>query len=308
METNNAFTRLHVMMFAGPNGSGKTSLIDDIVHTGLAPVRHVYPLPASVINPDQVAKDLGADFPDQDARDEAAQNAAVKARADAIAGKLPFAFETVMSHPSRMNEMLVLKEQGYQLLLTFICTDDAAKNVARVTQRYETGTTTGHYVAPDKVRERYGRTLALLPRAAEIADAVVIYDNSVDFEKPALQAVIERDGQFAVAPGAREWVIQCLVQPLQQREREREQLFVSLQEHGHQMTLADELHGHYSGPVLFYTPYFVAQLDTATSQAVVHDRIMLDTGRRGIGDAAPAYAHNQQLTVSYCPASAPQVG
>lgn len=307
MLNNTPRTSLHVMMFAGPNGSGKTSLIDDITQSGLAPVRHVYPFPASVINPDQVAKDLSAHFATQDARDEAAQSAAVKARADAIAGKLPFAFETVMSHPSRMNEMLVLKEQGYQLLLTFICTDDAAKNVARVTQRYETGTTTGHYVAPDKVRERYGRTLALLPRAAEIADTVVIYDNSVDFEKPALQAVIERDGQFAVAPGAREWVIQCLVQPLQQRERERDQLFASLQEHGHQMDFADELHGHYNGPVLFHTPYFVAQLDTATSLAVVHDRIMLDTARKGVGDAMPAYTHNEQLTISYSPASAPQV-
>ncbi|MET0266613.1 MAG: zeta toxin family protein [Duganella sp.] len=170
------------MVFAGPNGAGKTSVIEEIKHTGLATVHGVYPVPARFINPDQVAKDLKGDFANQDARDEAAQAAAVQARAEAIASKLPFAFETVMSHPSRINEMLMLKEQGYRLFLTFITTDDPEKNVARVKFRYETGTTTGHYVAPQKVRERYVRTLALLPRASEIADNVYIYDNSTDTE------------------------------------------------------------------------------------------------------------------------------
>lgn len=69
------------MVFAGPNGSGKTSLIDEIKQTGLATVRGVYPLPAYFINPDQVAKDLKGDFPDQNARDEAAQSAAMRIRA-----------------------------------------------------------------------------------------------------------------------------------------------------------------------------------------------------------------------------------
>jgi predicted ABC-type ATPase len=46
---------LHVVVFAGPNGFGKTSLIDEIKETRLATVRGVYPLPAYFINPDQVA-------------------------------------------------------------------------------------------------------------------------------------------------------------------------------------------------------------------------------------------------------------
>ena len=272
---------LHVVVFAGPNGSGKTSLIDDIKETGLATVRGVYPVPTLFINPDQVAKDLQGEFADQDARDLAAARAAVSMRAEATENRLPFAFETVMSHPSRINEMLMLKEQDYRLFLTFITTDDPEKNVARVTLRYETGTTTGHYVAPDKVRERYHRTLALLPRAAEIADAVYIYDNSVDFEKPKLQAVIERDAQFSVSPDAKDWVMQRLVHPLQQRERELDQLIAALEKDGHQVGDADELNGTYKGAVLLKTTYFLAQLDDATKQAVIHDRLMLDTGRKG---------------------------
>ena len=298
---------LHVVVFAGPNGSGKTSLIDEIKQTGLDTMRGVYPLPAHFINPDQVAKDLEGDFADQNARDEAAQSAAMRIRAEVTASKLPFAFETVMSHPSRINEMLMLKEQDYRLFLTFITTDDPEKNVARVTLRYETGTTTGHYVAPDKVRERYHRTLALLPRAAEIADAVYIYDNSIDFEKPKLQAVIERDAQFSVSPDAKEWVMRRLVHPLQQRERELDQLIAGLEKDGHQVFDVDELNGTYKGAVLMKTTYFLAQLDDATKQAVIHDRLMLDTGRNGADNEPPAYAQRESLTIKYSPANAPQV-
>lgn len=298
---------LHVVVFAGPNGSGKTSLIDEIKQTGLATVRGVYPLPAYFINPDQVAKDLQGEFPNQNARDEAAQSAAMRIRAEATESKLPFAFETVMSHPSRINEMLMLKEQDYRLFLTFITTDDPEKNVDRVTLRYETGTTTGHYVAPDKVRERYHRTLALLPRAAEIADAVYIYDNSVDFEKPKLQAVIERDGQFSVSPDVKDWVIQRLVHPLQQRERELDQLVADLEKVGYQVADVDELHGTYKGVILSTTTYFLAQLEDTTKQAVIHDRLMLDTGIKGAGNEPPAYAHRENLAVHYSPANAPRV-
>lgn len=298
---------LHAVVFAGPNGSGKTSLIDEIKQTGLATVRGVYPLPAYFINPDQVAKDLQGDFPDQNARDEAAQRAAMRIRAEATASKLPFAFETVMSHPSRINEMLMLKEQDYRLFLTFITTDDPEKNVARVTLRYETGTTTGHYVAPDKVRERYHRTLALLPRAAEIADAVYIYDNSVDFEKPRLQAVIERGGQFSVSSDAREWVIQRLVRPLQQRERELDELIATLEKKGYRIGEPDELNGTYEGAIVSTSSYYLAQLDVATNQAVIHDRLMLDSGHKGTDNAPPRYAIGDSLTIHYSPANAPLI-
>ena len=298
---------LHVVVFAGPNGSGKTSLIDEIKKTGLETVRGVYPLPAYFINPDQVAKDLQGDFIDQNARDEAAQSAAMRIRAEATASKLPFAFETVMSHPSRINEMLMLKEQGYRLFLTFIATNDPEKNVARVTLRYETGTTTGHYVAPEKVRERYHRTLALLPRAAEIADAVYVYDNSIDYAMPSLQAVIERDEQFSVALTAEPWVYKYLVRPLQQRERELDQLISDLEKAGLSVGDTDELNGKYKGAVVSATTYYLAQLDASTGQAVIHDRLMLDPGQKTLTNPTPAYSPNESLTIYYSPANAPRV-
>lgn len=270
-------------------------------------MRGVVPLPEHFINPDQVAKDLKGEFADQNARDEAAQRAAMAARAEAIAGRLPFAFETVMSHPSRINEMLMLKEQGYHLFLTFITTDDPEKNVERVKFRYETGSTTGHYVKPDKVRVRYHRTLALLPRAAEIADAVYVYDNSIDGKGATLQVVIERGGQFSIADGAEDWVIEKLVRPLQRREEEMDQLMDALARTGYQLADTDELRGAYDGVVLTTTDYFIAHYDAAQNQTVLHDRLMLETANRTQGQLPVAYQDGEFLTVRYSTENVPLV-
>lgn len=297
----------YVMVFAGPNGSGKTSLIEEIERTGLSTFKGDYPLPARFINPDQVAKDLTGDFPDQNARDEAAQRTAMHIRAEATASKLPFAFETVMSHPSRINEMLLFKQQGYRLFLAFIATGDPEKNVDRVTLRYQTGTTTGHYVPPDKVGERYHRTLALLPRAAEIADAVYIYDNSIDFKKAGLQVVIERGETFSVIPNATEWVIAQLIQPLQRREREWRELAVALAKSAYPLGDTDELRGTYAGAVLSTSNYYMAQWNEASRQAVIHDRLMLETGRHDSGNTRLDYVQGEILTIRYSPTNAPEV-
>ena len=137
------------------------------------------------------------------------------------------------------------------------------------------------------MRERYTRTLALLPRAAEIADAVYIYDNSADFVKPTLQIVIESDSLFAVAENAKEWVRKYLVDPLRQRE--------------------NELNGTYKGPVLFQTAYYLAQFDESSSQALVHDRLMLDTAQVSLANAPPAYSLKEILTIQYSQANAPKI-
>ncbi|MYN29196.1 zeta toxin family protein [Duganella levis] len=296
-----------VVVFAGPNGSGKTSLIEELKQTGLATMRGVVPLPTYFINPDQVAKDLEGEFPDQNARDEAAQRAAMQARATAIAGRLPFAFETVMSHPSRISEMLLLKEQGYHLFLTFITTDDPEKNVERVTYRYETGSTTGHYVQPEKVRERYHRTLALLPRAAEIADAVYVYDNSVNDKGATLQVVIERDGQFSVADDAKAWAVAQLIKPLQAREEELDYLLSSLDGVGYPCGDTDELRGSYTGPVLTSTPNFLAQYDSAAKLARIHDRLLLETAVLRPGQVRRNYREGDVVTIRYTVDGAPVV-
>lgn len=295
---------MHVIVFGGPNGSGKTSLIDEVRKTGLQTLRGVYPVPQYFINPDQVAKDLVGDFATQDERDRAAFAAAVKIRAQTIESKKSFAFETVMSHPSRINEMLRLKEQGYLLLLTFVTTDDPEKNVARVNFRFATGTTTGHFVPPERVRDRYQRTLQLLPKAVEVADAVFVYDNSEDFVKAKLQGYIENDN-FVITDKPKPWVLNRLVTPLQSRENNLETLVLQIKAAGYSSVLADELRGSYRGEIFNTTGHYVAQSDTETRQIVIHDRLMLDT--MFDLDAPPTYRFGEKITITYSPTSAPLI-
>ena len=59
-------------------------------------------------------------------------------------------------------------------------TSNAGVNVARVRARVAAG---GHDVPEDKIRSRYHRALALLPKLISVCDKILIYDNT---ETPAL--------------------------------------------------------------------------------------------------------------------------
>jgi len=297
---------IHVVIFAGPNGSGKTSLIDEVKSTGLQVLDKHYPVPENFINPDQVSKDLKGEYADQKARDWAAFHTAVRMRDDAINNKLPFAFETVMSHPSRINEMLKLREQGYVVLFAFVATSDPEINVARVKFRFDTGSTTGHYVPPDTVRERYHRTLALLPKAVEIADAIFVYDNSKDFTKASLQASMVGE-TFKVVANPKDWIQRTLIEPMRKRGREFDVLSRLIARKGFIASTADELRGNYTGNVIFQTSSYLCQMDQTTGQVVIHDRLMLDLMQPVEQSAAPFYSRGQILTVSYSQTEAPSV-
>jgi len=86
-----------------------------------------------------------------------------------------FTFETVMSHPSKIEFMKEARDRGYRVYLYFVATDDPGINIARVRARVEQG---GHPVEDTKVVERYHKSIALMTSACEAADRAYIYDNS----------------------------------------------------------------------------------------------------------------------------------
>ncbi|MCG9879702.1 MAG: zeta toxin family protein [Bacteroidia bacterium] len=89
--------------------------------------------------------------------------------------KIDFCFETVMSHPSKIEEVKEAKKQGYKTYLYFICIDDPEVNVSRVENRVEKG---GHNVSPDKISSRYYNTLSNLIQMIENIDKCYLFDNS----------------------------------------------------------------------------------------------------------------------------------
>ncbi len=107
-----------------------------------------------------------------------------------------FSFETVFSHPSKLDIMREAVAAGYKVYLYFVCTQSADINISRVQARTEQG---GHAVSTDKIISRYTRALELLFEAAQISYQTYFFDNSGtgrDFKPFA---------HFKVVAGKKEW-------------------------------------------------------------------------------------------------------
>jgi len=150
-----------ILVFAGPNGSGKTTITRAIPTFG------------TYINADDIK--TAHNLTDLEAAQQAEllRNTLLDKRAD-------FSFETVLSTERNLLLLEKAKTLGYEIQCIYVLTCNENINVARVKARYAAG---GHDVPEDKVRVRYHRALALIPRLLRVCNKVLIYDNS---DKPIL--------------------------------------------------------------------------------------------------------------------------
>lgn len=96
-------------------------------------------------------------------------------REDALNAGTSFAFETVMSHESKIAFMELARAMGYRVYLYFVATDLVELNHSRIQTRVGIG---GHDVPPDKIEQRYHRSLRLLRRAMAASDRAYLFDNT----------------------------------------------------------------------------------------------------------------------------------
>ena len=177
-------------MIAGPNGSGKTTLTRWLRSTGFDLGEY--------INADDIAAELVGD-PAEVSR--TAQRLAEEARQSCLARGVSFAFETVMSHPSKVEFLKQAKTLGYFNILFFVGVEDPRINVDRVAQRVAEG---GHDVPTDRIVHRYERTMALLPQAVYASDRTVLFDNS--YADPGFGADFEPFADITVHDGKIEYM------------------------------------------------------------------------------------------------------
>jgi predicted ABC-type ATPase len=188
------------------------------------------------INADEIAARLqtnNAAAPPQASR-QAQQEADRLRRAMLDEGK-SYAFETVMSHPSKVEEMEEARACGFHVTLFFVAVDTPEINVARVAQRVSRG---GHDVPADKIAARYERTLQLLPRAVRAAHRSVIFDNS-DLIRGVIQlaSIQSTENSLSITLKAnRPWFQQfCIdglarglgIEPVMKKEKDRVSLVFS---------------------------------------------------------------------------------
>lgn len=150
-------------LLAGGNGAGKSAFY----RLNLEPLR--LPFVNAVI----LARQLHPDVPEQFSY-EAARIAEHLCMQLLREGR-SFCFETVFSHPSKLDFVAQAKALGYEIVLVFIHLDQVALNLARIAQRVSEG---GHDVPQDKVVTRIPRTMVHIRRALPLCDHVYLLDNS----------------------------------------------------------------------------------------------------------------------------------
>lgn len=116
-------------------------------------------------------------FPDGNMDSYLASVVAAFLRMKLLEAQTSFTFETVMSHPSKVDMLKQAQGAGYRTYLYYVATDDPAINISRVENRVKLN---GHDVPPDLVEKRYYRSLDLLMEAIRYTHRAYIFDNSTD--------------------------------------------------------------------------------------------------------------------------------
>jgi predicted ABC-type ATPase len=158
-----------LIVVAGPNGSGKTSITQQLL-------MHEWMDGCVYVNPDFIARDEFGDWNAPDAVIQAAQRAA-EIREQCLKEGSSLAFETVLSAPDKLEFIRRAGDAGFFIRLFFVGTDDPSINAKRVAMRVMEG---GHDVPIPKIIGRYTKSLAYCSVVAWLVDRTYVYDNSID--------------------------------------------------------------------------------------------------------------------------------
>jgi len=170
-----------LILYAGPNGAGKSTLReagDDKIDV--------------VIDPDRIAKGLRG--PAAEHLEIEAGRLALNLFKTSLAEGKSISLETTLSGHTVLNRISAAKRAGYAVELRYVALASADLHVMRVEQRVLKG---GHGIPRDAIVRRYAQSLENLSKAMELADHVLVIDNSGTEKRllmrTELGAVLERD-------------------------------------------------------------------------------------------------------------------
>lgn len=161
--------RPELIIIAGPNGSGKTTVTSQFLH-------HEWSEGVLYINPDQIAEDKFGGWNNQDAVKKAA-NYCANLREKCLEERVSLVFETVFSAQDKIDFVMRAKAAGFFIRLFFIGTKSPTINAARIAKRVIEG---GHDVSITKIISRYQKSMINCRLISGIVDRLYVYDNSID--------------------------------------------------------------------------------------------------------------------------------
>ena len=157
----------NLIIVAGPNGSGKTTLVANLYNSRALS----YPY----LNADLFASTLLSFIADDLERNKSSMYYTMDKVAKYINIGKSFCYETVLSHPSKIELIKLAKEKGYKITSIFVYTNSPSINIERVKARAEQG---GHDVPIDKIQSRYYRSIELSKELKLLSDKYYSFDNS----------------------------------------------------------------------------------------------------------------------------------
>ncbi len=164
-----------LIVIAGPNGSGKTSITSTIL-------KHQWIENCIYINPDNIANDMFGDWNSRESILQAAEYAE-NLREKCIEENTSLIFETVLSAENKIDFIYRAKKKGFFVRVFFVGTDNPKINASRIVQRVMEG---GHDVPISKIISRYSKSIANCAVISKFIDRLYVYDNSVEYKNPKL--------------------------------------------------------------------------------------------------------------------------
>ncbi|MBY4946831.1 zeta toxin family protein [Cupriavidus respiraculi] len=178
------------IILAGHNGAGKSTLwhehLADHVQVPLVNADRMMLALLPEPDPAQGLRRWARELRDTNASwMRVARRAVMALVAEAAGTEVSFAMETVFSHwapqpdgtvRSKVDLIRKLQRSGYFVLLIFVGMANQGLSIVRVRNRVMQG---GHAVALDKLVHRFQRTQQAVREALDVADASVLFDNSL---------------------------------------------------------------------------------------------------------------------------------